>query len=132
MKLKKLLEAQSALAKIQVVPIKSYQKRYELYMLCKTARDTLLWAADEESKLIKELDGVVNGTEISFKNPSVKKEFETRRVELSETEIAIENIPVLLDEDSFEDISFDVASMLALEGIVEFKKSTNEEAKSNG
>lgn len=127
MKLSRILEAQGALVKIREVPIRNYQKRYKIYRICVKARDALLWASEEERRLIREVGGTLEGKEVTFPDAEKRRLFERARLEMSETEIDMPGLPVMLDETDMEGIPLDVSSMMALEGIVEFAPYTEQE-----
>lgn len=127
MKLKLLIEAQAALIKVKDIPIRNYQKRYEVYRLCRKVRDALIWASEEEQRLIKDIGGTLDGQKINFPNSETRTCFEQNRIQLSETEINVPGIPIILDEADLGDIPMDVATMIALEGIIEFSPTEQEE-----
>ena len=127
MKLKRILEAQGALVKIKEIPIRNYQKRYEIYGLCIKARDALLWASEEERRLIREIGGTLDGQKISFPDDEKMSRFECARQKMAETEIDLPGLPIVLDEEDLENIPLDVSSMMALEDIIEFSPVVNAE-----
>lgn len=130
MKLNRLIEAQWALVKIKDVPIRSYRKRYEVYRLCRKIREVLIWASEEEQRLVADAGGTLDGQKVEFPDAEKREAFEQSRLELSETEIDISGVPVMLDESDMNDIPLEVSVMIALEGIIEFTLIEKEERQS--
>lgn len=131
MKLKRLIEAQAALVKIKDIPIRNYRKRYEVYRLCRKVRDVLIWASEEERRLIQDIGGTLDGQAVTFPDAEKRNRFERDRMEMSETEIDMPGLPVVLDETDMDGIPLDVSAMMALEGIIEFLQPETSEKQHN-